>query len=218
MSIPFWYNDPSILLNKKHIYSVWPSSCMEYNERMNAITRLVIILTAVGYFLTKSNMLVVTSFFTLIGLVIVYKNNRSKHDMNLISTIEKEGFTSDEAFEEMKDNFEVPTVKNPLQNLTATENNAEKKSAAPSFNPTVSKEINKNAKEQIKELHADFPDIDKKLFRDLGEQENFENSMRPFYSMPNTRLPNDQKSFTDFCYGDMKSKKEENEFLNETKF
>jgi len=218
MSIPFWYNDPSILLNKKHIYSVWPSSCMEYNERMNAITRLVIILTAVGYFLTKSNMLVVTSFFTLVGLVIVYKSNRSKHDMNLISTIEKEGFTSDEAFEEMKDNFEVPTVKNPLQNLTATENNAEKKSAAPSFNPTVSKEINKNAKEQIKELHADFPDIDKKLFRDLGEQENFENSMRPFYSMPNTRLPNDQKSFTDFCYGDMKSKKEENEFLNETKF
>ena len=218
MSIPFWYNDPSILLNKKHIYSVWPSSCMEYNERMNAITRLVIILTVVGYFLTKSNMLVVTSFFTLVGLVIVYKNNRSKHDMNLISTIDKEGFTSDEAFEEMKDNFEVPTTKNPLQNLTATENNAEKKSAAPSFNPTVSKEINKNTKEQIKELHADFPDIDKKLFRDLGEQENFENSMRPFYSMPNTRLPNDQKSFTDFCYGDMKSNKEENEFLNETKF
>ena len=69
MSIPFWYNDPSILLNKKHIYSVWPSSCMEYNERMNAITRLVIILTAVGYFLTKSNMLVVSSFFTLVGLV-----------------------------------------------------------------------------------------------------------------------------------------------------
>ena len=34
--------------------------------------------------------------------------------MNLISTIDKEGFTSDEAFEEMKDNFEVPTVKNPL--------------------------------------------------------------------------------------------------------
>ena len=118
-------------------------------------------------------MLVVSSFFTLVGLVVVYKNNRSKHDMNLISTIEKEGLTIDEAFEEMKDNFEVPTVKNPLQNLTATENNAEKKSAL-HHNPTVSKEINKNAKEQIKELHADFPDIDKKLFRDLGEQENFE--------------------------------------------
>ena len=42
--------------------------------------------------------------------------------------------------------------------------------------------------------------------------------MRPFYSMPNTRLPNDQKSFTDFCYGDMKSGKEHNEFLNESKF
>ena len=29
---------------------------------------------------------------------------------NLLSSIGKEGFTSDENFEEMKDNFEVPTV------------------------------------------------------------------------------------------------------------
>ena len=218
MSIPFLYNDPSILLNKKEIFSIWPSSCMEYNERMNAITRLVLILTIVGYVLTKSTMLVVSSFFTIIGLVVVYKNNRTKNDKKLLSSIGKEGFTNNENFEEMKDNFEVPTSQNPLQNLNATENNVEKKSAAPSFNPAVNEEINKSAKTQIKELNADFPDIDKKLFRDLGEQENFENSMRPFYSMPNTRLPNDQKSFTDFCYGDMKSAKEENEFLNETKF
>ena len=218
MTIPFWFNDPSILLNKKDIYSVWPSSCMEYNERMNAITRLVIILAIVGYILTKSNMLVASSFFTIVGLVVVYKNNRSKHDKNLLSNIGREGFTNNENFQEMKENFEVPTTKNPLQNLNATENNSGKKPAAPSFNPDVNDKINESAKEQIKELHADFPDIDKKLFRDLGEQENFENSMRPFYSMPNTRLPNDQKSFTDFCYGDMKSNKEQNEFLNETKF
>ena len=191
---------------------------MEYNERMNAITRLILILTIVGYVLTKSTMLVVSSFFTIIGLIVVYKNNRTKNDKKLLSSIGKEGFTNSENFEELKENFEVPTSQNPMQNLNATENNVEKKSAAPSFNPSVSEEINKSAKTQIKELNADFPDIDKKLFRDLGEQENFENSMRPFYSMPNTRLPNDQKSFTDFCYGDMKSAKEENEFLNETKF
>ena len=218
MSIPFWYNDPSILLNKKNITSIWPTSCMEYNERMNAITRLVIVLTIVGYLLTKSLMLVTSAFFTLIGLVVVYKNNRSKHDRQLLSSIETEGFTNNENFEDMKENFEVPTTKNPLQNLNATENNFDKKSAAPSFNPTVGVQINESAKEQIKELNPDFPDIDKKLFRDLGEQENFENSMRPFYSMPNTRTPNDQKSFTDFCYGDMKSGKEQNEFLTETKF
>ncbi len=90
MSIPFWYNDPSILLNKKDIFSIWPSSCMEYNERMNAITRLVLILTIVGYVLTKSTMLVVSSFFTIIGLVVVYKNNRIKNDKKLLSSIGKE--------------------------------------------------------------------------------------------------------------------------------
>ena len=148
---------------------------MEYNERMNAITRLVIILAVVGYILTKSKMLVASSFFTIVGLVVVYKNNRSKHDKNLLSSIGKEGFTNNENFQEMKENFEVPTTKNPLQNLNATENNSEKKPAAPSFNPDVNDKINESAKEQIKELHADFPDIDKKLFRDLGEQENFDN-------------------------------------------
>ena len=33
MSIPIWYNDPSILLNKKDIFSIWPSSCMEYKRK-----------------------------------------------------------------------------------------------------------------------------------------------------------------------------------------
>ena len=68
-------------------------------------------------------MLVASSIFTLMGLVIVYKNNRNNHDRNLFSNIGKEGFTSSENFEEMKDNFEAPTTKNPLQNLNATENN-----------------------------------------------------------------------------------------------
>ena len=77
-------------------------------------------------FLTKSTMLVVSSFFTIIGLVVVYKN-RTKNDKKLLSSIGKEGFTNNENFEEMKDNFEVPTSQNPLQNLNATENNVEKK-------------------------------------------------------------------------------------------
>ena len=80
------------------------------------------------------------------------------------------------------------------------------------------KALKKRRKVVIWNIHKCFPDMNKKLFRDLGEHENFQNSMRPFYSMPNTSLPNDQKSFTDYCYGDMHSKKEDVDILNEDRF
>ena len=54
MTIPFWFNDPSILLNKKHIFVIWPNSFMTYEEKLNAITRLVILLSVCGYILTNS--------------------------------------------------------------------------------------------------------------------------------------------------------------------
>ena len=42
-----------------------------------------------------------------------------------------------------------------------------------------------------------------KLFRDLGDNFQFDRSMIHFNSTANTQIPNDQKSFAEFCYGDM---------------
>ena len=41
--------------------------------------------------------------------------------------------------------------------------------------------------------------------KDLGDNFGFEQSMRNFYSTPNTRVPNDQKAFAEYLYGDMPS-------------
>jgi hypothetical protein len=54
--------------------------------------------------------------------------------------------------------------------------------------------------------------IKKKLFSDLGDNYNFDFSMRNFYTNPNTTIPNDQGGFANFCFGDMVSAKEGNEF------
>jgi hypothetical protein len=51
-----------------------------------------------------------------------------------------------------------------------------------------------------------------KLFGTLGDNVGFDASMRNFYPMPNTRIPNDQDAFAKFCYGEMKSCKEGDEF------
>jgi len=41
----------------------------------------------------------------------------------------------------------------------------------------------------------------KKLFADLGDKYEFDDSMRSFYTNPNTTIPNYQKGFAEFCYG-----------------
>lgn len=218
MTTTFWFNDPSVLLNKQKIFKLWPHSSMKQEEKLNTITKLVILLTSLGYFLTNSNNILFSGIFTIVAIVIFYKTTTKSNMPELIEKLDKEGFTGVETFEELKENFDEPTSKNPLQNMEPVKDNTEKKPAAPSFNSIIDDKINEVAKKQIEEIHSDFPDMNKKLFRDLGEHENFQNSMRPFYSMPNTRLPNDQKSFTDYCYGDMHSKKEDVDILNEDRF
>ena len=69
-----------------------------------------------------------------------------------------------------------------------------------------------NAKKLVVEANPDQPDIADKLFKDLGEQYTFEQSLRPFHSNPSTTVPNDQKAFSEFCYGSMVSCKEGNPF------
>ena len=133
MTIPFWFNDPSILLNKKYLFVIWPNSFMTYEEKLNAITRLVILLSICGYILTNSQNILITSLITIVCIVFLHKMKR-KDNTAILENIAKEGFTGIETFEELKESFEEPTVKNPLQNLEPTKDNSERKSAPPSFN------------------------------------------------------------------------------------
>ena len=84
--------------------------------------------------------------------------------------------------------------------LPEINDNPDRKPAAPSFNRNVERKINEKT-----------IGPDSRLFLDLGDSISFEQSMRNFYSTPNTKVCNDQTSFAKFCYGDMPSCKEGNE-------
>jgi hypothetical protein len=49
----FWINDPSILLNKYNLV-FWPTETMPMNDKLNAITRLVILLCITGFIATQN--------------------------------------------------------------------------------------------------------------------------------------------------------------------
>ena len=202
MTDTFWLNNPAILFNRKHIAEVWPTENLDYTSKLNAVSRLVIILTVLGYLFTRSLNILVSAVITLIVIVIIYKTQQHKIvKKKLNNKIAREGFTNPALYDLTKKSFTNPTKKNPLMNVLLPEikYNPTRKIAAAAFNPRVEEKINES---------AGNVGPDPRLFLDLGDSISFEQSMRNFYATPNTRIPNDQTAFAQFCYGNMPSGKE----------
>jgi len=113
---------------------------------------------------------------------------------------------------EMQRGFLPTEAPNPLGNvlLTDYEFNPRRPPAPPAFAGPVDVDILAKTKQMIADENPGQPDIVNKLFGDLADELDFEQSMQPFYSTANTMIPNDQGGFMNFCYGDMISCKEGN--------
>ena len=200
----FWLDDPLIIFKKERIAEFWPDKQFSAARKLNAITRIIILLTILGYISSKSIKVIITGVITLIFMVFIYHIQIKKEENTQeIKNIMKEGFDSRRPkFDKiMEKNFTTPTKNNPLMNVLLPEihDNPERKEAAPSYNMNIRKEINDKALSNFN---------DPKLYNNLGDNLNHQHMMRNFHSMPNTSVPNNQKEFAMFCYGSMKSCKE----------
>lgn len=207
MTTPFWLNDPTILFKNKYILQLWPTENMNLELKLNAISRLIILFTILGYILTNTFKIIVTGLVTLVVIILLYKfKTEKKHPEP------KESFTNLNLYNAIKGNLTMPTEINPAMNvlLPQIQDNPSRSEAAPAYNKFVEADINNSTKEFVRKQFDD-PDIDSKLFSDLGDNFQFDQSMRSWYATPNTTVPNDQKSFAEFCYGDMVSCKEGHE-------
>jgi hypothetical protein len=200
--VSFWLENPNTLLNKNYIAEIWPNGDFNLARKLNAITRLIIILTILGYFFTKSPYIPVSALVSIVVLVIIYKTKMKTEKVEeFVGSFKKRDAALKDLDTILQKEFTMPTKKNPVMNVLMTEysENPKRKPAAPSYNEVVEEEINEKA--QIK---------NNKLFKNLGDNLSFEHSMRNFYAMPNTKIPNNQKDFAMFCYGNMPSCKEGN--------
>ena len=196
--VSFWLENPNALLNKHHITEIWPNSDFDLGRKLNAITRLIIILAILGYFLTKSIYIPVSAVVSIIVLVIIFKT-KSKKEEGFVGTFKKRDEALHEIGQVLEKEFTLPTKKNPVMNILMNEysENPTRNPAAPAYNDEVHEDINEKAQTR-----------DKRLYKNLGDNLAFENSMRNFYAMPNTQIPNNQKDFALFCYGNMPSCKD----------
>ena len=157
MSDKFWLDDITILFDPRHIKEIWPYGDYPLARRLNALSRLVLLLSVISYLVFESGKIIMSCVVTLVVIFILYKNEQIIGMKNLKKQIHLEGFNNPDYYKSVKDNYTSPTKKNPLMNVMLT---------------------------------------------DIKDNLSFEGSMRNFYSMPNTSLPNNQEDFAKFCYGD----------------
>lgn len=231
MIIPFWSNNPSILLNTDDLTEIWPSSTMTLEQKLNAISRLIIYISILVFILTMNINFLLVCIVTLALIYLFYKLRKN----NIIQSLQ-DGFTNKDQNQFIKkiyinngkeyitnpvtlenvlsDNYYPVSKKNPLGNVLLTDimDNPNKKPAPPSFNPDVYEDITRNSKKTVQYLNPGIKNTNKQLFGDLAQNFEFDWSMWNFYSMPNTRVTNDQGSYAEYLYGNMPSCKDGNAF------
>jgi len=258
----FWLSDPTVLLHKDHISELWPKSGTTLETKLNAGSRLVIILSILGYLFTMNISFFIIGFITLAIIGGLYNINNSHASISEAAASllksdgknkDKEGFAVQGGQQRggmgpagvaVHGDFTAPTPSNPLMNVLLPEIKYApgRANAMPAFSPEVEAQINESTKAYIssnfdassrntvkpvgpdsalanasasegsQQNEQESRDIYNKLFSNLGDSCEFEHSMRSFYATPNTRVDNDQGAFAKFCYGDMRSCKEGDEF------
>jgi hypothetical protein len=180
----FWIHDYTILFNQHQLH-FWPTESMNAQEKLNAITRTITLLTIAGLIITRDLKFLWMGLITL-GAIILYERT-------LINT---------EPFVQKKSGYTTPTKLNPLMNVLLPEinGNPNRKPAVKSFTPDTEKEINDSVKKNL----------DPRIYKGMKNEMDLEYSMRNFYTTASTTIPNDQEGFSKFLYGDMISAKEGN--------
>ena len=233
MTIQFWSNEPTILFNKEYIFELWPTTNMCYEQKLNAVSRLIILLTILGYILTMSQRVLLVGFLTLAVIFVLFKMRKQKLTKDMLS----EGFHTKQPsvqgnevtgmFDKKPDSYVNPatldsvlksefkegTKKNPFSNVLLTQigDEPDRKSAPPSFNVDVDEDITKNVKRAVQMMNPGIKNTSKQLYGDLYQEFELDQFSRQLYSTPNTRVqPGEQSSFSHFLYGDMPSSKESN--------
>jgi hypothetical protein len=214
-SQPFWGEDPNVLF---HSPAFFPTQQMDTSEQFNAITRMIILLSFFLFLIMRRLSFLLVGAATMFGIYLIFWNRKR---MEAAAAAEGEGFENPVLATLKEQGLPLPpddvlydssTPVNPMSNLLISdiEDNPMKRPA-----PPVEKyedDILESAKAAVQLAHPTFPDIADRLFRNLGDNYQMEQSMQRFTSNPSTTLPNDQQAFSDFLYGDMISCKEGNVF------
>ena len=176
---------------------------MDYNEKVNAITRFCLYLSVILIIFTGNlNYLYIPlSVVLLFYLLYIFRpreqfnehnmnNENTENNSNNMATTDMDNtdiVNNTEKISEELGNCKKPTPDNPLMNLQLSEYTSDDTlRACNANNPKISETIDKK--------------FDDKLYLDTEVIYNTRFNQRNFYTMPNTKTANDQGAFANWLY------------------
>lgn len=194
MDDEFWINDPKVILKQDKLLDFWPKETMSYGEKMNAVTRFIILVTLLGQICVNNYLILLLGVILVFVIVFIHNYYQIEQfenmDKSLVNDIGKH------------------TRLNPMYNVMPDDyvNNVNKEGTEDEYSEEKEDEINHQVKQFIFENNKENKDIGK-VFSNVSDNLDFESSMRQFHINPSTTIPNDQKDFLEYCYSNLPSEK-----------
>lgn len=184
----FWSEDPQALLG----WHVIPTSDMTEEQRYNTVLRAVLIISIVLSISFRNGAFMVVGIVAAWLSYLVYHSSREER-FNKVQKLRENNLDIVDG--------QVCTrssADNPFMNVLVGDyqSNPNRPGACPIL------------KKEVKELAES--NYEERLFKDVGDLYGNMHSQREFYTMPSTTIPNDAKSFMEWCYGKGSSCKEGN--------
>ena len=196
----FWGDHPKVLFQKDLLSQFFPRNYMSRNQKLNAISRLLIYISIVLTFYRGNSTYI---FLGIFGLLCIWMCHSFSSKARVSP---KEGMMSSSHAPVRK----IP--KPPTKYISPTRCN-------PFMNPLPSGQHSKEIKEsKLKEPSSDYDkvqsDIENKfnqgLFKEVSDVFGRESSQRQFYTLPNTTNVSDQDNFAKWLYSTPPTCKEGN--------
>lgn len=197
----FWSRDFPVLFDKRRLVEFVPTRDMTNNEKLNALSRLMIY---TGVLLLLYTRKIWTMYIPILGLGFIFFLFKTSRQERGESAKEQQGPKQHETHGLKVDTLETrppyctpPTRNNPFMNVLMNEWADNPARPAACEYDGVDQEVEDNFNYNL------YKDID-----DLFEKNN---GQRQFFTMPYTTIPNDQGSFARWLYDVPSTCKEDQE-------
>ena len=156
----FWIDQPKLLFHSNYIHEIWMYERMNMNQKLNAMTRLIIVLSLLGFICFNRSLFIVIGLIMIGAIVLIYKRKN--------------------VFEGMTDTTMKILPNNPLNNVLMTDykENPNLLPNHPEYTEKLEDTINQSALTSILKQNTDNKDI-QKGFVSSRDKFEFEQSMRP---------------------------------------
>jgi hypothetical protein len=163
---------------------------MSRDQKLNAITRFIILVSLFGY-MCINRVIIIVFGLILIGIIVILYNTQ-KEGMASYLTNEKANIYTN----------------NPFNNVLITDYafNPNKPEFNEEYTTDLETRLTNGIKSSIVEQNKDNNEITD-LFKNDGDNLALEESSRQFFTNPITTIPNKQDNFLEFCYGTLHSEK-----------